>query len=69
MRIVLLKKTLEIIDYFKPEIWVIENPQTGKLKTRPFMNGLSYNDTDYCKYGYAIRERTRFWNNIIDYTK
>ena len=61
-----VKKTLEIIEYFNPEIWVLENPQTGKLKNRPFMEGLKYNDCDYCKYGFGIRKRTRFWNNIPD---
>ena len=25
-------KMLEIIDYFKPRYWIIENPQTGLLK-------------------------------------
>ena len=57
-------KTLEIIDYFKPKYWVIENPQTGLLKMQPFMSGLKYNDVDYCKYGFNYRKRTRLWNNL-----
>ncbi len=59
----LVKKVLEIIDYFKPKYWYIENPQTGKLKLQDFMIDLPYNDVDYCKYGFSYRKRTRIWNN------
>ena len=41
-------KTLEIIDYFKPLVWFIENPQTGLLKKQIFMSGMPYKDIDYC---------------------
>ena len=44
-----VKKTLEIIDYFKPKYWIIENPQTGLLKEQEFMIWIPYNDIDYCK--------------------
>tara|TARA_R110002072_G_scaffold182646_1_gene338798 strand:+ start:290 stop:901 length:612 start_codon:yes stop_codon:yes gene_type:complete len=59
----LIKKTLEIIEYFNPKYWYLENPQTGKLKTQEFMEYLPYNDIDYCKYGFEYRKRTRVWNN------
>ena len=36
-----------IIAHFDPLMWVIENPATGLLKTRPFMERL---DVTYCKY-------------------
>ena len=61
-RIVL--KTLEIIDYFNPKIWIIENPQTGLLKKQPFMRDLAFYDVDYCKYGMPYRKRTRLWSNL-----
>jgi site-specific DNA-cytosine methylase len=59
----LIKRVLEIIDYYKPKYWFIENPQTGKLKHQDFMINLPYNDIDYCKYGFEYRKRTRIWNN------
>ena len=60
----LVLKTLEIIDYFKPRIWFLENPATGLLKKQPFMKDLAYFDIDYCKYGFNYRKRTRLWTNI-----
>ena len=60
----IVKKTLEIIDYFKPKYWTIENPQTGLLKKQEFMEELPYFDIDYCKYGFNYRKRTRIWTNI-----
>ena len=61
-RIVL--KTLEIIRYFRPRVWIMENPATGYLKTRAFMQGLPYYDVTYCKYGYPYRKATRLWTNL-----
>lgn len=60
-------KTIEIIEYFKPKVWFIENPQTGLLKKQPFMDRFNYNDVDYCKYGMPYRKRTRLWNNLINW--
>jgi hypothetical protein len=28
------------MNYYNPRVWLIENPQTGMLKDRPFMVGL-----------------------------
>ena len=60
----LVLKTLEIIEYFKPAVWYIENPQSGLLKTRSFMSDLAYTDVDYRRYSYwGYRKRTRIWTN------
>ena len=63
----IVQRTLDIIHYFDPEIYFLENPQTGLLKNQPFMQALPYNDTDYCKYGMRYRKRTRLWNNSIHF--
>tara|TARA_R110002072_G_scaffold62461_1_gene156298 strand:+ start:110 stop:706 length:597 start_codon:yes stop_codon:yes gene_type:complete len=59
-----LYKTLEILDYFKPRLWFMENPQTGRMKEfvdRP------YYDVDYCMYGFDYRKRTRVWTNKLNF--
>ena len=33
----IVRKTIEILEFFKPTWWVIENPQTGYLKKQEFM--------------------------------
>jgi len=61
----LVLRSREIINYYNPRAWFIENPQTGMLKDRPFMVGLPYTDIDYCCYcDWGYRKKTRLWNNI-----
>ena len=61
----LVLRSREIINYYNPRFWFIENPQTGLLKDRPFMGGLPYTDCDYCAYcDYGYKKRTRIWNNV-----
>jgi len=62
----LVRKTEEIIDYFKPKYWFIENPQSGKMKN--YLTHLNYYDVDYCKYSdWGYRKRTRIWTNNMDF--
>ena len=62
----LVLRSREVINYFNPRAWFIENPQTGLLKDRPFMEGIPFSDVDYCAYcDWGYRKRTRIWNNII----
>ena len=60
----IVKRTIEIIRYFEPKVYFIENPQTGLLKNQEFMNEFRFVDVDYCKYGMPYRKRTRLWNNL-----
>tara|TARA_R110000851_G_scaffold318732_3_gene482747 strand:+ start:36 stop:674 length:639 start_codon:yes stop_codon:yes gene_type:complete len=65
----LVLKALEIIDYFKPEYWFIENPATGQLKSRDYMKDILFYDVDYCMYSdWGYRKRTRIWTNKKEFT-
>ena len=57
-------RALQIIDYLKPKVWFIENPQTGYLKHRNFMLLRPYFTVDYCMYDGLLRKRTAIWSNI-----
>jgi len=64
----LVIKTLEIIEYFNPHLWFIENPQTGKLKSRDIMKDIPFYDVDYCMYSdFGYQKRTRVWTNKKDF--
>ena len=63
----IVQRCLDIIRYWRPKYWVIENPQTGLLKTRDVVQGLNYRDVDYCMYGAPYRKRTRLWGNCTDW--
>ena len=61
-------KTLEIVDYFKPKLWTLENPHGGLLKKQAFMIGLECVVIDYCQFhspieSFLYRKRTCFWTN------
>jgi len=60
----LVLKSLEIIKYFNPHYWFLENPQTGNLKNREIMKGIFFHDVDYCMYSdWGYKKRTRIWTN------
>ncbi len=62
----LVKKSFEIIDYFKPKLWIVENVGTGLLVERMegIRPGLQSSFVDYCAYGKPYRKRTIFWSNV-----
>ena len=62
-----VQRTLDILEYYEPRFWIIENPQTGLLKDQVCMWGLPFVDVDYCRYGMPYRKRTRLWNNVFSW--
>jgi hypothetical protein len=59
----MVDKVFEILDYFKPKYWWIENPQTGRMKE--YIDHPDFYDIDYCKYSdWGYKKRTRIWTNI-----
>ena len=58
----LLRKTQEIINYFDPKYYLIENPGTSKMKN--YLDLPNY-VVDYCMYSdWGYRKRTRIWTNL-----
>ena len=59
----MVDKIFEIIDYFQPKHWWIENPATGRMKE--YITDKPFYDVDYCKYSnWGYKKRTRIWTNI-----
>jgi len=64
----LIAKTLEIINYFKCELWFMENPQRGQLKDREIVKDIPFYDVSYCMYSdWGYEKRTRIWTNKKDW--
>lgn len=62
----LLRKCQEIIEYFKPRLWFIENPKSSSIKE--YLVGKDYYDVDYCKYSdFGYKKSTRIWTNRKDF--
>ena len=61
----LVQRALDIVAYFMPYKWFLENPQTGFLKDRKFMKDIPFVDVDFCRYcDWGYRKRTRIWTNV-----
>ncbi len=52
----IVKKTLEIINHFKPKYFFIENPR-GVLRKMDFMQDLKRHTVTYCQYGDTRQKR------------
>jgi len=65
----ILQRTLDIIAYFEPAAFIIENPYTGMMKDRPAMEAMEpfLRVVTYCKYGAPYRKATAIWTNLGDY--
>ena len=60
-----VRKTLEIVKYFQPKMWWLENPRNGLLKNRPFMKNIPFVDVDYCQFSdWGYKKPTRIWGSI-----
>jgi hypothetical protein len=58
----LVRKVLDLADQLCC-YYLLENPHSGLLKTRPVVQGLHSTVLDYCRYGTAYRKRTAIWTN------
>lgn len=64
--------TIEIIKYYKPKCWFIENPKHSliwkyiKLNRKDFYNSstMYFNEASYGKYGYLTTKATYFLSNV-----
>ena len=58
----LAKKTIEIINYFKPKYFFIENTR-GLLRKMDFMDNFIRQSITYCQYGDTRMKPTDIWTN------
>ena len=58
----LVERAKEIVRYYQPRLWWIENPRHGNLRWRQVVKGMAFIDLDYCKFElWGYRKPTRFW--------
>lgn len=57
----ILRRTEDIIAYFAPRFWFMENPATGRM--RNYTRFTKFTDVTYCAYGFPYKKLTRIWTN------
>ena len=60
----IVKKTIEIIKFFNPDYYFIENPR-GKLRKLDFMQQFDRATITYCSYGEDRMKPTDIWTNHL----
>jgi hypothetical protein len=60
----IVQKTLDILDFLKPDFFFIENPR-GKLRKLEVVKGIPRTTVCYCKYGEDRMKPTDIWSNFI----
>ena len=64
----IVQRCLDIVSYYQPSVWVLENPSTGYLKQRDVVEGLPYYTVHYCAYEDIGRmKKTNLWTNVTDF--
>lgn len=59
----MVDKVFEILEYFNPKYFWIENPYTSRMK-HYISDLIPYYVVDYCQYGFDYQKPTIFWTNI-----
>ena len=55
---------MDIVEYFLPKIWWVENPRYGYLREQPMVRDLPFVDIDYCQFStWGYQKPTRFWGS------
>jgi hypothetical protein len=60
----IIQKTLDIINFLKPEFYFIENPR-GKLRKLEVVKGINRTTVCYCQYGEDRMKPTDIWTNHL----
>ena len=58
----IIERTLEVIRYFDPPVWYLENPR-GILRKLGIMDGFLRHTVTYCSYGDQRFKPTDIWSN------
>ena len=60
----LVQAAIDIIFWFTPQYWFMENPWSGLLRHRAVVEHLpSPKKVSYCKYGFPYQKHTAVWTN------
>tara|TARA_R110000823_G_scaffold273541_2_gene392582 strand:+ start:1775 stop:2476 length:702 start_codon:yes stop_codon:yes gene_type:complete len=63
----MVDKVIEILEYFQPKYWWIENPDGSSMKHYIHDTYPKYDKphvVDYCAYNFEVKKPTRIWTNI-----